>query len=135
MASHWVWGDSIHKTVILDSSAVIMCFEFSIDLEKELTRLLGSYHIVVPSSIIGELEFLSKKGAGNKKIKAKASLKLVENYETVVVDEKNADDSLIILAKRMNGVVVTNDKELRKRLRGASVSVVFLRAKKKLMME
>lgn len=135
MASHWVWRDSIHKTVILDSSAVIMCFEFSIDLEKELTRLLGSYHIVVPSSIIGELEFLSKKGAGNKKIKAKASLKLVENYETVVVDEKNADDSLIILAKRMNGVVVTNDKELRKRLRDASVSVVFLRAKKKLMME
>ena len=119
MASHWIWGDSIHKTVILDSSAVIMCFEFSIDLEKELTRLLGSYHIVVPSSIIGELEFLSKKGAGNKKIKAKASLKLVENYETVVVDEKNADDSLIILAKRMNGVVVTNDKELRKRLRDA----------------
>ena len=135
MASHWVWRDSIHKTVILDSSAVIMCFEFSIDLEKELTRLLGSYHIVVPSSIIGELEFLSKKGVGNKKIKAKASLKLVENYETVVVDEKNADDSLIILAKRMNGVVVTNDKELRKRLRDASVSVVFLRAKKKLMME
>ena len=135
MASHWVWRDSIHKTVILDSSAVIMCFEFSIDLEKELTRLLGSYHIFVPSSIIRELEFLSKKGAGNKKIKAKASLKLVENYETVVVDEKNADDSLIILAKRMNGVVVTNDKELRKRLRDASVSVVFLRAKKKLMME
>jgi len=135
MASHWVWRDSIHKTVILDSSAVIMCFEFSIDLEKELTRLLGSYHIVVPSSIVGELEFLSKKGAGNKKIKAKASLKLVENYETVVVDEKNADDSLIILAKMMNGVVVTNDKELRKRLRDASVSVVFLRAKKKLMME
>lgn len=135
MASHWVWRDSIHKTVILDSSAVIMCFEFSIDLEKELTRLLGSYHIVVPSSIIRELEFLSKKGVGNKKIKAKASLKLVENYETVVVDEKNADDSLIILAKMMNGVVVTNDKELRKRLRDASVSVVFLRAKKKLMME
>jgi rRNA-processing protein FCF1 len=121
--------------VILDSSAIMMCFEFSIDLERELTGLLGSYHIVVPSSIIGELEFLSKKGTGNKKIKAKASLKLVENYETVSVDEKNADDSLISLAKRINGVVVTNDKELRKRLRDASVSVVFLRAKKKLMME
>ena len=135
MASHWVWGDNIHKTVILDSSAIMMCFEFSIDLERELTRLLGSYHVIVPSSIIRELEFLSKKGAGNKKIKAKASLKLVDKYETVSVDEKNADDSLINLAKKMNGVVVTNDKELRKRLRGASVSVVFLRAKKKLMIE
>ena len=135
MASHWIWGDSIYKTVILDSSAIIMCFEFSIDLEKELTRLLGAYHIVIPCSIIRELEFLSNKGAGNKKIKAKASLKLVDKYETVSVDEKNADDSLISLAKRINGVVVTNDKELRERLRDASVSVVFLRAKKKLMLE
>ncbi len=64
MASYRVRGDSIHKTVILDSSALMMCFEFSIDLEKELTRLLGSYHIVVPSSIVKELESLSKKGAG-----------------------------------------------------------------------
>ena len=135
MASHWVWGDSIHKTVILDSSAIMMCFEFSVDLEKELTRLLGSYHIVVPSSIIRELEFLSKKGMGKKKINAKASLKLVENYDTIVVNEKNADDSLVNLAKRMDCVVVTNDKELRKRLRDASASVAFLRAKKKLMME
>jgi len=135
MASHWVWRDSIHKTVILDSSAIMMCFEFSIDLERELTRLLGSYNIIVPSSIIRELEFLSRNGKGNKKMKAKASLKLVENYETVIVDEKNADDSLVELAKRTNCVVVTNDKELRKRLKDASVSVVFLRAKKKLMME
>ena len=135
MASHRIWGDSIHKTVILDSSAIMMCFEFSIDLEKELTRLLGMYHIVVPSSIIRELESLSKKGAGKKKTKAKASLKLIEKYETVVVDGKNADDSLVELSKKLNGVVVTNDKELRKRLKDVSVSVVFLRAKKKLMME
>ena len=135
MASHWIWGDSIHKTVILDSSAIMMCFEFSIDLEKELTRLLGIYHIVVPSSIIGELESLSKKGAGKKNIKAKASLKLIENYETVVVDGKNADDSLVELAKKIDGVVVTNDKELRKRLKMVPISVIFLRAKKKLIME
>ena len=135
MASHRIWGDSIHKTVILDSSAIMMCFEFSVDLEKELTRLLGSYHIVIPSSIIRELEFLSKNGKGKKKMKAKASLKLAERYESIDVDEKNADDSLVELARRMNGVVVTNDKELRKRLKEHLLHVVFLRAKKKLVLE
>ena len=135
MASHWIWGDSIHKTVILDSSAVIMCFEVSIDLEKELTRLLGAYRIVVPCSIIRELELLSKKGEDNKKIKAKAALAFVNKYETVNVGGKNADDSLISLAVSINGIVVTNDKKLRERLKDKSVSVVFLRGKKNLMME
>ena len=135
MASHRIWGDSIHKTVILDSSAIMMCFEFSVDLEKELTRLLGLYHIVIPSSIIRELEFLSKNGKGKKKINAKASLKLLERYESIAVDEKNADDSLVELARSMKSVVVTNDKELRKRLKEHLLPVVFLRAKNKLMLE
>ena len=56
--------------MILDSSALMMCFEFSIDLEKELTRLLGRYCIVVPSSIVRELEFLAKT-TGKKRGKAK----------------------------------------------------------------
>ena len=80
MASNRLWGDRIHKTVILDSSAILMLFEFAIDLEKELTRLLGNYYIVVPTPIIRELEFLSKNGTGKKKAKAKASLKLIKNF-------------------------------------------------------
>lgn len=135
MASNRLWWDSIHKTVILDSNAIMMFFEFSIDLEKELSNLLGNYNIVVPSSIIKELDFLSKYGKGDKKTKAKASLKLVEKYETVDVDNKNADDSILDLAKKIDGIVLTNDKELKKRLKQHSLSVIFLRSKKKLMLE
>ena len=135
MASYWLWGDIIRKIVILDTSAIIMCFEFSIDLEAELRRILGAFDIVVPSSVVSELEFLSKNGKGIKKSKAKASLKLIEKYETVEVDENNTDDSLVNLAKDKEFVVVTNDKELRKRLKEVFVPVVFLRSKKKLMIE
>ena len=135
MASYWLWRDKIHKTVILDSSAIMMLFEFSIDLEKELTRLLGNYQIIIPTPILKELTFLSKHGKGEKKIKAKASLKLIEKYETFDVINKSGDDSILELAKRTNSIVVTNDKELKKRLKKSSISVIFLRAKKKLMME
>ena len=56
MASNRLWGDREEKTVILDSSAVMLLFEFSINLEAELDRLLGSYHIVIPRQIINELK-------------------------------------------------------------------------------
>ena len=135
MASDRLWGDKIHKTVILDSSAVLTLFEFSIDLEKELTKLLGNYHIVIPKPIVRELEFLSENEKGEKRMKAKASLKLIKKYNVINVDETGGDDSILDLAKKINGIVVTNDRELRNRLKKLSLSVIFLRAKKKLVME
>ena len=135
MASNRLWGDRIHKTVILDSSAILMLFEFAIDLEKELTRLLGSYHIVVPTPIVRELEFLSENRTGKKKAKAKASLKLIKKYDTIDMEGSNGDDSVLELAKKINGIVVTNDRELRNRVKEMSLSVIFLRAKKKLVMD
>ena len=135
MASNRLWGDRIHKTVILDSSAILMLFEFSIDLEKELTRLLGNYRIVVPTPIVRELEFLSENGTGKKKTKAKASLKLIKKYDAIDMERSNADNSVLELAKKINGIVVTNDRELRNRIKEMSLSVIFLRAKKKLVMD
>jgi len=135
MAFNRLWGDRIHKTVILDSSAILMLFEFSIDLEKELTRLLGIYKIIIPSPIVRELEFLSDHGMGERKVKAKASLKLIKKYKTIKVKEKRGDDSVIETAIKTKGIVVTNDKILKKRLKEKGISTIFLRAKKKLEME
>lgn len=133
MASDRIRRDRDAKLVILDSNAIMMLFEFSIDLEGELTRLLGKYHIIIPTPIVRELEFLSKNGIGNKKMKAKASLKFIEKFETIDVD-KNGDDSIIELAKKTKVIVVTNDIKLRNSLEEISIPVIFLRAKKKLVM-
>ena len=135
MASNRIWRDKKGKNVILDSSAIMMLFEFSIDLEEELTRLLGKYHIIVPSPIVKELENLSKKEPGNKRMKAKASLKMIKSYDVVNVKNKIGDESVIELATQINGVVVTNDKELKQKLKEMSISVVFLRGKNKLEIE
>ena len=72
MASDRIWRDRSKKTVILDSNAIMMLFEFQINLEEELTRLIGKYRIIVPQPIYDELVFLSENGKGSKKIKAKA---------------------------------------------------------------
>ncbi|MCX6671686.1 MAG: hypothetical protein NTX92_07185 [Euryarchaeota archaeon] len=135
MAFDWVRGDKIHKTVILDSSAILSFFEFFIDWEKELSRLLDGYCIVVPTEVIKELEVLSKQTASERKRKAAASLKLAERYQTIETIAGNADDAIIEAAKKTHGVVVTNDTELRKRLKRESIPVIFLRGKKKLSLE
>ena len=135
MASDRVRGNRSKKTVILDSNAILMLFEFSIDLEDELTKLVGNYDIIIPRPVYKELEFLSKNGKGKKRTNAKASLKLIEKYKIIDIDGKNADDSIFSFAKKSNSLVLTNDRDLRCRLKKIGTHVIFLRSKNKLMMD
>ena len=133
MAFNRVRGDKIHKTVILDSSAILMIFEFSIDLENELAGLVGAYHLVVPTAVVRELQILATHSKTQKK--AAAALKLIEKYETIYEDAQYADDALVQIAQRTKGFVVTNDAKVRMRLRTLGLPVIFLRGKKKLALE
>ena len=135
MASNRLWRNR-DKIVVLDSSSIMMLFEFSIDLEDELTRLLGKYHIIVPKPIVEELKFLSEHGKGKKKIIAKPALTLLKKYEIVYV-EKNIswDEAVFHLTKKFNGIALTNDKDLRKKLREASLHSIYLRGKKQLVLQ
>ena len=65
----------------------------------------------------------------------KTFLEMIKNYETVTEDERCVDDSVVNAAIKIDGIVFTNDKELRKKLREKSIPVIFLRAKKKLELE
>ena len=133
MAFDRIWGDKINKTVILDSSAILMFFEFSIDWEKELGKLLGGYHLVVPTAVVQELQILATRNAGQKK--AAAALKLIAKYDTIAQEADTADEALMKIAEKTQGIVVTNDTELRERLKNRGFPVIFLRGKKKLILD
>lgn len=136
MAFNWLRGDTIHKTVILDTNAVLMLFDFSLQLEQELIALVGKCDIVIPSSVVDELQILARRGGGGvQQAKAKAAFELVKRYTQVDTEGRIADDAVFDLAKQMHGVVVTNDRLLRERLKKNGVPVVFLRSKKKLVLE
>lgn len=113
--------------VILDSNALLMIFQFGINLESELSRLLGKYEAVVPITVKNELGTLKDRHA-------KTALSFSERYRTVSA-KGNADDSILELAEKEKGVVVTNDRILKKRLREKNIPVVFLRAKTHLEIE
>ncbi len=135
MAFDRVRGDQGYRVVVLDSSAALMPFEFSIDLEAELKRLLGAILIVVPLSVDKELRLLAQRETGEKKGKVQAALKLIDRYERAGVEALSADDAVVMVALKRKGVAVTNDTKLRRRLRDVGVPVVFLRGKQQLVLE
>ena len=135
MASDRVRGDKIRKAVILDTSAVLTFFEFSVYWEQEIARLVPACQIIVPTVVEKELELLSNKGRGETKRKAKAALKVVMRYQTMETGADNADEAVAEAAKLTNGVVFTNDSTLRKKLRSEGIPVLLLRGRKKLVLD
>lgn len=112
--------------VLLDANALMMPFQFTLDLEDELVRLLGAYRAAVPSSVIRELEGLEPSNST-----AKAALRLASRFPVMEV-EGEGDDAVLALARAERAAVLTNDRELRRRLREADLPVIYLRERSRL---
>lgn len=126
------------RVIIFDSNALMMLFEFNINFEEQLTQLFGKYKLVVPKAVIEELKKLKEKAKGKKKNNAKASLDLIKKTKLETIDTKkhgNVDEIIVSLAEKTKYTVLTNDKELRKKLKQIPVKVVFLRSKNHLTIE
>ena len=117
------------RIVVLDANALMMPFQFNINLDLELERLLGPCEVLVPSSVIRELE-----GMQRREKHAKAALALAEKYEEIETSGRG-DQGVIDAASSEGGVVVTNDKELIRALKDAGMPVIRMRGKSHLVME
>jgi rRNA-processing protein FCF1 len=136
MASDRLWRNRNIKLVILDTSAIFMCFEYSIDMDGQILDLIGKCQITVPKPIYDEINILSIHGKGAKKNKAKSALKLIKKYKIISTDEMvYGDDAILHYSKKLSAYVVTNDKALRKILKNESIPVIYLRGKQKLFLE
>lgn len=113
-----------NNDVILDTNALLMPFQFDINLDTELDRLLGNQTVFVPSSVIKELKGLQRKEAE----------KLAEKYEHLEV-EKKADEGVKEAVKKLNGILVTNDDELINWCKKNNIPVIYLRSKSHLEMD
>jgi rRNA-processing protein FCF1 len=137
MASNRLRGNRDYQIVLLDTNAIFMLFEFSINLENEILNLIGKSNIMIPKPIFDEIELIANIGKDNKKKIAKSSLKLIKNkYKIIDLNiNKKGDDALIDYAKELSSIVVTNDNELKKRLRHQSIPVIYLRGKQRLYLD
>ncbi len=117
------------QNVVLDANALMMPFQFNINLHSELGRLLGDCEFFVPSSVVSELEGLA---SGNRF--AKAGLSLAETFQTYPVRSKG-DEAVLEAALALNATVITNDIALLKKLKEKGLRRVRLRSKSHLVLE
>jgi len=116
------------QTVVLDTNALLMPFEIRINLDLAIEKLLGEARIVVPGPMIGELKNLDHRYAG-------AALELARKYEILQIPDRSGDDAMVEAAIMTQGYVLTNDKELRARLRTLSIPMIYLRSGTHLILE
>ena len=124
-------GSSRSRIVILDTSVLMSIFEKRFDLMEDIELEVGRAKIVVPESVLKELEKLAS-SRGSRSRKAKAVLDLIESkgFETVRSMDWDVDNDVILLAKNLKGIVATLDKDLIKRLKEESVEVMTWKNKR-----
>jgi len=122
-------GEQLDFPIIVDANGFFLPFQFGINLDAELTRLFGKYTIVVPNTVLAELSAL--RGSEQK---AYAAYELAQKYKRIVVPGKG-DESIVRLARKLKCPVLTNDRELKKRLRAKGIQRVVLKGKSHLEIE
>jgi rRNA-processing protein FCF1 len=115
-------------TVILDTNALMMPVECDVRVFEELDRLVTDPDLVVPRSVVVELDDLAD-GGGEAGRAASVGRDLAERCRPVGTDADYADDAVVELATDdFDGYVVTNDQALRDRLLERGVRVIGIRA-------
>ncbi len=130
--------------VILDTNAIFMPFQFKLNLDSELSRLLGEYEIIIPTCILTELRALRDTEKFGKPALdlalSKPQPKWYSDLEAHLLEhptiahvrgaEEKTDNILLHIAQELNAIVVTNDKILLKRLKENKLQTISMRGKK-----
>lgn len=123
------------KKIILDTNTLMAMSQFSIDLFSMIDRQIQeNYQLFVLDKIINELEKLINTARLSEKKAAKLALELIRHKKIEIIqtpaDGLTADDELL----NLNGyAVITQDKELKKRLKEKGIEVLTIRQKKKII--
>jgi len=106
-----------------------MPFQFDLNLDAEIRRLLGDADIAVPGPVLEELRALAETDRT-----ARSAQRLAGRYPTLDA-AGSADDALLDLSQARHAVVVTNDMALLARLKAAGIPRIYLRSRSHLVAE
>lgn len=120
--------------VILDANFLMQQFQFDVDIESEIRRLvMGDYEIMVPTIVEKELRGLAR-NKGKTGMKARMALEFSKRFKRIELEGPTADDALLGLNESYV-IICTNDKVLKENVKGKGVPVIYLRQKRFLEIE
>ncbi len=111
--------------------------EKKINLSTEIERLISlPFKILIPNSVILELQKLVQNPQNSVRLKAKLALELASSFDTL--EEKGLDyadnEILMFVKKTPTTIVATTDRELRKKLKELNIPTITLRGKNRLIL-
>ena len=126
--------------VVLDTNILTVPAQFSVDIFAESERVVERrIEFVILKSVIQELKRKLEGAVRTEKFKFRIALDFVERCTIIGLDEitsgKPVDDQVLEYAFSVNGIVATNDKELREKSLERGVPVLFMRGKKRLELQ
>ncbi|HLY76792.1 MAG TPA: twitching motility protein PilT [Thermoplasmata archaeon] len=110
--------------VLVDANALLLPFTSHFRLEEEIYAQVDGARILIPASVLGELERVAHRG----NVQARAAREFARRFD-IVPTEALGDDALVELGRRLTAWVLTGDRALRTRLLEAGVRVLFPRGK------
>jgi len=122
----------------VDTSALLSILQLGIDIEDQLTGLVGRFELLIPRAVYDEIEALTKKPPKSRARLARTVLELISTKGWRILDHSptlQGDQAILELATKLQYPVLTFDLELRRKLRKHGVPVIFLRKKALLFLD
>jgi rRNA-processing protein FCF1 len=124
------------KKILLDTNFLLIPYQFKVDIFTQIDKISTfKYELFILDKTLEELKKIVEKQKGKNKEAAKIALKLVSIKNIGIIKTKGndrTDDVILDTASKDDFIVVTQDKDLKRRLINQSVSVIVLRHKKML---
>jgi rRNA-processing protein FCF1 len=125
--------------VILDTNILMVPAQFGVDIFSEAERVLErNLDFVVLRDVVDELERKFADASRKESHMFKIALDLIKRCRVIEPEEHDqggsVDDVILKYALASNGVIATNDRELKKRAISQRTPVLFLRGKKRLQL-
>jgi rRNA-processing protein FCF1 len=118
------------KTIIPDTNTLMAIGQFKLDIFSELERICDfKYEIVVLDRIVEELEKIRK---GKESAKLALAVIRQKGIKIIKTEGGHVDDILVELAKE-EAIIITQDRELKERIKKADGKVMTIRQKKKIV--
>ena len=123
------------KTIILDTNTLMAIGQFKIDVFSEIDKLVDfKYEVKVLDKTVDELEKIIREQKGKQMRAAKLGLEIIKRKGVGMIKAggDNVDDILVDLAEK-GAIIVTQDKELKERIKGVKEKILTIRQKKKVV--
>ncbi|MFW9870921.1 MAG: PIN domain-containing protein [Candidatus Thorarchaeota archaeon] len=126
--------------VIVDTNFLTVPVQFGVDIFAEAERVLErSVEFILLDSIIEEIKSKLQRAKRTEARMFRIAIEFSERCSVVSVNESMkvnpVDDQLLEFTKSVNGVLATNDRELRAKAIAQGTPVLLLRGKKYLELE